>query len=491
MVSLRRRTLLAVLAAALVLGAGLGALVVSAVERGQPRTIAQLDAPLVPTSVPVVSNTFRQVAAAVRPAVININTVSVVRSPLAGPGSPLEEFFGEEFFRRFFGEPRERTQRSLGTGVIVDPSGIALTNAHVVEGASEIEVVSVEGKKFKAKVVGADPKTDLAVLRLQGGGRFPAVRLGDSDKVEVGDWVLAIGSPFGLEQTVTAGIVSAKGRVIGQGPFDDFLQTDAAINPGNSGGPLVNMAGEVVGINTAILSRTGGSVGIGFAIPINLAKKIYTELTTRGKVSRGWLGVSVQPLTQELARNFGAKDESGVLVNDVIEGSPAQKGGLQAGDIILEYDGKRVAAPPDLQRAVGLTEPGRAVKVRLFREKAERMIEVQIGEAPEEAQAERGGPARGKALLGLDVKPITPEVARQLGLKSAEGVVVAAVEAGGPADAAGIQPGDIIREVNRKRVRGLADFERLVRPLKEGNRVVLLLQRGPAALYVAFTLGRG
>ncbi|MBI2460244.1 MAG: DegQ family serine endoprotease [Candidatus Rokubacteria bacterium] len=491
MVSLRRGTLGAVLAAVLIVGAGVGGLIVAAVERGEPPTVVQLEAPLVPASVPVVSNTFRQVAAAVRPAVININTVSTVRSPLAGPRSPFEEFFGEEFLRRFFGEPRERIQRSLGTGVIVDPSGIALTNAHVVEGASEIEVVTVEGKKFKAKVVGADAKSDLAVLRLQNSGRFPAARLGDSDNVEVGDWVLAIGSPFGLEQTVTAGIISAKGRVIGQGPFDDFLQTDAAINPGNSGGPLVNMAGEVIGINTAILSRTGGSVGIGFAIPINLAKKIYTELITRGKVARGWLGVSVQPLTSDLARSFGAKEESGVLVADVVEGSPAQKGGLQSGDIIMEFDGKKIATPSDLQRAVGLTQPAKAVKVRLFRDRAERTIEVQIGEAPDETQAREGVPAEGKTLLGLDVKPVTPEIARQLGLKSVEGVVVAAVEAGAPADVAGVQPGDIIREVNRKRVRGLADFERLVRSLKEGDRVMLLLQRGTAALFVAFTLGRG
>ena len=491
MVSLRRGTLGAVLAAVLIVGAGVGGLIVAAVERGEPPTVVQLEAPLVPASVPVVSNTFRQVAAAVRPAVININTVSTVRSPLAGPRSPFEEFFGEEFLRRFFGEPRERIQRSLGTGVIVDPSGIALTNAHVVEGASEIEVVTVEGKKFKAKVVGADAKSDLAVLRLQNSGRFPAARLGDSDNVEVGDWVLAIGSPFGLEQTVTAGIISAKGRVIGQGPFDDFLQTDAAINPGNSGGPLVNMAGEVIGINTAILSRTGGSVGIGFAIPINLAKKIYTELITRGKVARGWLGVSVQPLTSDLARSFGAKEESGVLVADVVEGSPAQKGGLQSGDIIMEFDGKKIATPSDLQRAVGLTQPAKAVKVRLFRDRAERTIEVQIGEAPDEPQAREGAPAEGKTLLGLDVKPVTPEIARQLGLKSVEGVVVAAVEAGAPADVAGVQPGDIIREVNRKRVRGLADFERLVRSLKEGDRVMLLLQRGTAALFVAFTIGRG
>ncbi len=334
------------------------------------------------------------------PAVININTVTVVRNPFAGPRTPLEEFFGEEFFRRFFGGPREFIQRSLGSGVIVDRSGIALTNHHVIEGATEIEVVTADGRKHRARVVGSDPKSDLAVLRILGGTDYPAARLGDSDAVQVGDWVLAIGSPFGFQQTVTAGIISAKGRVLGQGPFDDFLQTDAAINPGNSGGPLVNMQGEVVGINTAIVSRSGGSLGIGFAIPINLAKKIYTELTTRGRVARGWLGVSVQPLTAELAKSFGAPDESGVLVADVMEGSPAHRSGLRAGDIILEVNGRRVTAPSDLQRAIGLAGPGSRARLKLWRDRAEHSVEVTLGEAPEEGEA-RPAPA-AKSRLGLD-----------------------------------------------------------------------------------------
>jgi len=263
--------------------------------------------------------------------VVNINTLTARGG---GGRTPVEEFFGEEFFRRFFGEvpEREQQQRSLGSGVIVDASGIALTNAHVVERATDIEVVSADGKKHKAKLVGVDRKTDLAVLRLQGGGPYPFAPLGDSDKIKVGDWVVAIGSPFGLQQTVTAGIISAKGRSIGQGgPFDDFLQTDAAINPGNSGGPLVNMAGEVVGINSAILSRSGGNVGIGFAIPANMARRIYTELVAKGKITRGWLGVSIQPLTPELAKGFGLKEPKGVLLSDVISDSPAERAGLQAG----------------------------------------------------------------------------------------------------------------------------------------------------------------
>jgi len=452
MVQLRRRTFALALLLAVLLGIGLGAYAVQRAGAGGPLT-ATPPAPVLRVAAPESSNTFRQVVAAVAPAVININTVTVVRNPFAGPRTPLEEFFGEEFFRRFFGGPREFTQRSLGSGVIVDRSGIALTNHHVIEGATDIEVVTADGRKHRARVVGSDPKSDLAVLRILGGAEYPAARLGDSDAVQVGDWVLAIGSPFGFTQTVTAGIISAKGRVLGQGPFDDFLQTDAAINPGNSGGPLVNMQGEVVGINTAIVSRSGGSLGIGFAIPINLAKKIYTELTTRGRVARGWLGVSVQPLTAELAKSFGAPDEQGVLVADVVEGSPAHRAGLRPGDIILEVNGRRVTAPSDLQRAVGLAGPG--------------------------------------SRLGLEVKPVTPELARQLGLPRAEGVVVTAVEAGSPADQSGVQPGDVIRQLNRQPIRSLGDFERAAAALKAGDRVTLLLQRGGTALFVAFTLGRG
>jgi len=490
MIELRQRTLGLWLVIAILVGGGLGAY--GAGRYAQPTADRPpLAVPIVPVAAPERSSTFRQVAAAVGPAVININTLTVVRSPFAGPRSPIEEFFGEEFLRRFFGGPRERTQRSLGSGVIVDASGIALTNAHVVEGASEIEIVTADGKKHKAKVLGADAKSDLAVLRILGGSNYPAARLGDSDAVQVGDWVLAIGSPFGFSQTVTAGIISAKGRVLGQGPFDDFLQTDAAINPGNSGGPLLNMTGEVIGINTAIVSRAGGSLGIGFAIPINLAKKIYGELTTRGRVARGWLGVSVQPLTGELAKSFGARDENGVLVADVMDGSPAERGGLKSGDIILEFNGKRVAQPPDLQRAVGLTEPGSAVKVRVLRDRAERTIELKLGEAPDEPEAAARPSGKAKNVLGLDVKPLTPEMARELGLRGGEGVVVAAVETGSPGDASGIQPGDVIREVNRQRVRSLADFERLTRALKAGDRVTLLLQRGTTALFVAFTVGQG
>jgi serine protease Do len=491
MIQLRRGAFVTSLAVAALIGVALGAFGVGRAEQRRVRPLAAaVEAPILPVQMPLNTGTFAKVAEAIKPAVININTMA--KGGGGGPGrTPFEEFFGEEFFRRFFGEAPERMpQRSLGSGVIVDASGIALTNAHVVENATNIEVVSLDGSKHKAKLIGLDKKTDLAVLKLDDGkNSFPAARLGDSDRAQVGDWVIAVGAPFGLHATVTAGIISAKARQIGQGPFDDFLQTDAAINPGNSGGPLVNMQGEVIGINTAIVA--GGS-GIGFAIPSNMARKIYTELQAKGRVTRGWLGVSIQPLTPELAKSFGAKDNKGVLLSEVIPDSPAAKAGLQSGDIMLEFQGKKVEAPADLQRAVGLTSPGASAKVKVWRDQGEKTVEVKIGEAPDEQREARGsGPRGGKSALGLDVRPITPEIARQLNLRTTEGVIVARVEDGSAAEEAGIQRGDVIREVNRQKVRSMADFEKATKDAKEGDRLTVLLQRGPMSLYVAFTVGKG
>ena len=491
MISVKRSTVAFMILLALVVGAGLGAWGAGAADSSRspgassaPRVLG----PIVPAALPVPSGSFSQVAENVAPSVVNINTI------MRGSGrTPIEEFFGDEFFRRFFGETPERQEpaRSLGSGVIVDASGVVLTNAHVVERATEIEAVTADGKKYKAKVIGVDKRTDLAVLRLQGGNSFPFATLGDSDKIKVGDWVLAIGSPFGLQQTVTAGIISAKGRSITGGAFDDFLQTDAAINPGNSGGPLMNMSGEVVGINSAILSRSGGNVGIGFAIPVNMAKRIYTELAAKGKVTRGWLGVSIQPLTPELAKGFGLKDSKGVLVADVVQDSPAAKAGISSGDIITEFDKKKVETPQDLQKVVALTSPGKGVPVKVWRDKGEKTLEIKIGDMPDEDVALKPTNKGGKSMLGLDVRPITPDVARELNLKNPEGVVVFGVEDDSAAAEAGLQRGDVIREVNRQRVRGIQDFERLTRDLKEGDRVTVLLQRGQQALYVAFTVAKG
>ena len=492
MIQLRRSAFVTSLAIAALIGVALGAFSVSRAEQRRPRPLAAaVDAPILPVQMPLTTGTFAKVAEAIKPAVININTVA--RSgAVGGPGrTPFEEFFGEEFFRRFFGDAPERMpQRSLGSGVIVDPTGIALTNAHVVENATNIEVVTIDGSKHKAKLIGLDKKTDLAVLKLDDGKEaFPYARMGDSDKAQVGDWVIAVGSPFGLQATVTAGIISAKARQIGQGPFDDFLQTDAAINPGNSGGPLVNMQGEVIGINTAIVA--GGS-GIGFAIPSNMARKIYTELQAKGRVTRGWLGVSIQPLTPELAKSFGAKDNKGVLLSEVMPDSPAAKAGLQSGDIMIEFQGKKMEAPADLQRAVGFTSPGASAKVKVWRDQGEKTLEVKIGEAPDDQREARGQSQRGgKSALGLDVRPITPEIARQLNLRTTEGVIVARVEDGSAAEEAGIQARDVIREINRQKVRSMADFEKATKDAKEGDRLTVLLQRGPMSLYVAFTVGKG
>jgi serine protease Do len=490
MISVKRSTLAILLLAAAALGVGFGTWGAGAFETGGTAPALRMVAagPIIPAALPVPSGSFAKIAEAVSPAVININTVT--RGSIGR--TPIEEFFGEEFFRRFFGDAPEREyrQRSLGSGVIVDASGIALTNAHVVERATDIEAVTADGKKFKAKVVGVDRRTDLAVLRLQGSGAFPTATLGDSDKVKVGDWVMAIGSPFGLQQTVTAGIISAKGRTINHGPFDDFLQTDAAINPGNSGGPLVNMSGEVIGINSAILSRTGGNVGIGFSIPSNMAKRIYTELVAKGKVTRGWLGVSIQPLTPELAQSFGLREPKGVLISDVVADSPAEKAGVAAGDIITEFDGKRVDTPQELQRVVAVTPPGKSVPLKVWRDKSARTLEIKTGETPDEAVALRSS-NKGRGLLGLEVRPVTPEIARQLNLRGADGVVVARVDEDSSAAEAGLQRGDVIREVNRQPVRSVQDFERATRELKEGDRVTVRLQRGQQSLYVAFTVAKG
>jgi serine protease Do len=315
--------------------------------------------------------------------------VNVTIESRSGPGrTPLEQYFGEDFYRRFFGDAPERMpRRSLGSGVVIDASGVTLTNAHVVAEGGRIHVLTADGTQHGARLLGRDEATDLAVLQIEGAGRFTPAVLGDSDAMQVGDWVIAVGSPFGLRATVTAGIISAKARHIGAGPFDDFLQTDAAINPGNSGGPLVNMRGEVIGINTAIVA---GGAGIGFAIPSSLARRVADELRQHGRVTRGWLGVSVQALTPELAQSAGVETGGGVLVAAVQPGSPAARAGLQPGDVIVRFGEHRLQDPADLQRAVGLARPGTQATATVARKGSERRVSVTLGETPRErAAAER------------------------------------------------------------------------------------------------------
>jgi len=331
---------------------------------------------------------FVEVAKATKPAVVNISTTRVIRLREA----PFSPFFNDPFFRRFFGEdffrgfriPREQREQSLGSGVIVSHDGFIITNNHVVERASEIRILLADKREFKGRVVATDPRTDVAVVKIAG-DNLPTIPWGDSDQLQVGEWVLAIGNPFGLNQTVTAGIISATGRAnVGIADYEDFIQTDAAINPGNSGGALVNVRGELIGINTAIFSRSGGYMGIGFAIPSNMAREVMEALIKKGKVTRGWLGVQIQSVTPELAKKFGLKEAQGVLVAAVSEKSPAQSAGMKRGDIILEFGGKRMEDPEHLRREVAHTEPGKQIPVKIWRNGKESVLNVVIQELPKE-----------------------------------------------------------------------------------------------------------
>jgi serine protease Do len=431
---------------------------------------------------------FTELVKRVGPEVVNISTTKVIkRGPMPrtfGNEGPWRDFFGDDFFERFFGQmPRERKQRSLGSGVIIDPQkGYILTNNHVIAGADEITVRLDDGKEYNAEVVGRDPKTDLALIRtkvaLDVEGGAP---LGDSNKAEIGEWVMAIGNPFGLERTVTVGILSAKGRVIGAGPYDDFLQTDAAINPGNSGGPLFNMKGEVIGINTAIVAS---GQGIGFAIPINMAKELLPQLE-KGKVTRGWLGVSIQEVTDDIAKSFKLKDAKGALVAEVMEDTPAQRGGLERGDIIISFDGKEVETPNELQRIVASTSPDKGVKVKVIREGKVKTLTVKVGtmpgEIPETEQAVTSD-------LGLTVQTLTPDLAEQFNWSRDEkGVLITGVDPGGAGAEVGLRRGDLIKEIDRQNVETTEDYSRILEKAKKGESVLFLIKRGTRTFYITLT----
>ncbi len=437
-------------------------------------------------------NTFVELSKRVKPGVVNISTKKVVKSggkvfrqfsPPSRERDPFRDFFGEDFFNRFFGDMPQRdfVQRSLGSGFIIDKEGYIITNNHVIEGASEIHVRLSTEKEFDAEVIGRDSKTDLALIKIKSWNHLPVVELGDSDKVEIGEWVMAIGNPFGLSHTVTVGIVSAKGRVIGSGPYDDFIQTDASINPGNSGGPLFNINGEVVGINTAIVAS---GQGIGFAIPINEAKQIIPQLKKQGKVIRGGIGVYVQKLTPELAKSFGLEKSKGALVADVIPGGTAEAGGILRGDVIVKFDGKEIDEMNELPRLVASTPVGKEVEVEVLREGKPLKLKLKVGELKDEAPP----PTVEKAEieLGMNVQEITPEIARQLQIKDPGGVIVTQIEAGSPAEEAGVQRGDVIREINGQPIRKLTDYQRAVGKVKKDEVVRLLIKRGERNLYLAF-----
>ena len=425
-----------------------------------------------------------------RPVVVNISSTQVSESrSQQGPqefGSP----FGEEdpfndFWRRFFGGPIPRgpqRQRSLGSGFIIDGDGSILTNNHVVENAQKIVVKLADEQEYEAKVIGRDPKTDIAVIKIEAKTKLTPANFGDSDGLEVGEWVMAIGNPFGLDSTVTSGIVSAKGRHIGQGPYDNFIQTDASINPGNSGGPLINLRGEVIGINTAIFSRTGGNIGIGFAIPVNLVKELLPQLRGKGKVTRGYLGVLIQKVTPELAESLGMEKSQGALVANVSKDGPADKSGVKVGDVIVEFDGKEIKDSGDLPIIVARTPVDKKVRMKVLRDKKDLTLNVAVGELKDE-EVVASAPEKGE--MGLTVQRLTPQIAESLGLEKAEGIVVSAVEPGSAADEAGIRRGDVIVEIDRKAIRNLEEYKKSIATVRKGKGVLFLVRRGESTLFLA------
>jgi len=435
-------------------------------------------------------DSFVHVAQTVKPAVVNIATTQKPRPAERRRGQvppsfqgPFRDFFGDDFFERFFGEQPQREQHSLGSGVIVDKRGYILTNNHVIERADEIEVRLSDKRKFKATVVGKDPKTDLAVIKVDATGDLPVAALGDSGKIRIAEWVMAIGNPFGLDQTVTVGVVSAVGRAdVGITMYEDFIQTDASINPGNSGGPLVNMSGEVIGINTAIVA-TGH--GIGFAIPVNMAREVKDRLIAQGKVVRGWLGIGIQELTDELAAQFGVRPEAGVLVGNVMKESPAEKGGLKAGDIIQEFNGTKITNVRQLQREVAQSPVNSSATLKVLREKQAMSLTVLMGEQPTEiATGPVEGPTENTDRFGFSVQDLTPELRDQFKLPADGGVIVSGVEADGPAARAGLRVGDIVAEVNREAVSSVAAFRRILSQMRRGNNLLLLVQREGGSRFI-------
>src|SRR3989338_1139135 len=429
---------------------------------------------------------FVQLSKTLSPVVVNIATTQVTEGS-QGFGSPFgEEDPFNEFWRRFFGGPSPRgpqRQKSLGSGFIIDRDGSILTNNHVVENAQKIVVKLADEREYEAKVVGRDQKTDIAVIKINARNNLPVASFGDSDRLEVGEWVMAIGNPFGLDHTVTAGIVSAKGRVIGQGPYDSFIQTDASINPGNSGGPLINLRGEVVGINTAIFSRTGGNIGIGFAIPINLVKELLPQLKGRGKVTRGYLGVLIQKITPDIAESLEMDKSRGALVASVSKDGPAERAGVKVGDVIVEFDGKEIKDSNDLPIVVARTPVDKAARLKVLRDKKETTLSVTVGELKEE---EVVASAAEKGDLGLTVQRVTPQMAESLGLDRAEGVVVAALEPRSAGDEAGLRRGDVILEVDPKPVKTVAEYRKVVgEASKRGKGILFLVRRGESTLFLA------
>jgi serine protease Do len=419
------------------------------------------------------------------PTVVNIQVTKV--APMAdfpggqGPDGPYGEFF-KRFFREGMPRQEPRRMQGSGSGVIISRDGHILTNNHVVEGTQEVTVTMADQQTYKARVVGRDPKTDLAVLKIDAREALPVAPMGNSTDLRVGDWVVAIGNPFGLSHTVTAGIVSAKGRVIGAGPYDDFIQIDAPINPGNSGGPLFNMQGEMVGINTAIISS---GQGIGFAIPIDLAKSLIPQLVTTGEVSRGYLGVSIQSITPELAKALNLAERQGALVAEVMPDSPAAKAGIRQGDVIVSFNGATVKDSRDLPSVVAKTPVGEQVTLTLRRDGKTQQMPVTVAKLPSEKGVTQESSQAGPSQWGLQLQEMTPQMGRQHGLAAESGVMVVGVQPGSPAERAGLQGGDLLREVNHQPVRTVQDVRDALAKADQQESLLLLVKRGQGSVYVA------
>jgi len=473
----------AVLVAGLVLGAA-GIAIAHSTQKAvsnPPATLKFADSnegPSRTSYAPVVKN--------VLPSVVNISSSKVVKVD----HQTSQQM--EPFFRQFFGDgegpfeaPRDRREKSLGSGVIVSPEGYVLTNNHVVDGATEVKVTLSDKREYVAKIVGTDPKTDVAVLKIDAQNLKP-VTLGDSSKVEVGDTALAIGNPFGVGQTVTRGIISATGRGnLGIEDYEDFLQTDAPINPGNSGGALINDRGELVGINTAILTHSQGSEGIGFAVPVNLARQVMDQILKNGKVERAFMGILPQDMTPEMAKAFGQKDARGVVVGDVTANSPAAEGGVRRGDILLEVDGKPVATANELRMTISMMQPGTDVRLKVLRDGSEHQISVKLGEMPTEtAMVKPDGSDSTKALDGVEVSNLSPEMADKLGLPAAsKGVVVTDVDPSSKVADSGLRKGDVIQEVNHESVKNVSEFQSALK--KGGSDPLLLVNREGRTFFIA------
>jgi serine protease Do len=450
-------------------------------------------------SVPADSQLFVQLAEKLKPVTVNISTTKTMKRsqvPFQNPqpffrDDQLREFFGDDFFERFFRQLPKGNQKlkSLGSGFIIDKKGYIITNNHVIEGADEIQVRLSDKEEYDAEIIGSDPKTDVALIKIDPKDDLPVAPLGNSDELKVGEWVMAIGNPFGLEQTVTAGVVSAKWRKLGMGPYEDFIQTDAAINQGNSGGPLFNTGGEVVGVNTVIYSTTGGNIGIGFAIPINLAKNVVEQLKEQGKVVRGWLGVVVQTVTPELAESFGLDERKGALVAEVQENSPADKAGFKNGDIILTFDGKEIEEMNKLPLLVAQTPVGKKVKVTIFRDGERITKKFEIGELKEDKTYALAR-EKSETPLGIEVSEITPSLAQRYRISGKQGVIVTYIARGSPAEMAGVREGDVIVEINREPVVNIDEYNERIEEAEKEDQILLLIERERGSLFLVVPLDK-